>query len=576
MIYILATNFSDLNSFTSDDEVAFMRLGDWVSSDLVSGESIDGKFKLLGNFDQIDNDIQQFYELFLSSITLELNKLDSRKFTQKEGRIFYGPWLFHMLSHYFYLYQLLMFVKKKYKDSILVCGSENSLMSFKDTLEHKKNIRYDPYNNLVLKIIAKFIGIKFITSENYLYTWPDSEYEDHRGKYLRMAFSKIEFFINFRSKIFLKNSYINKFDRVKIFFLSIGAISTISNRPEKLNVTYNSQLRSGLNLNIKKDKSNVFIDLILQNIIDEIPICFVEGFDELQNKVKKNYKGWNPNLILSANAWYHDEPFKLWAIFQKRNGAKLIGYQHGGVYLTYRNNFYLRHERSVTDYFLSWGLGKLKDQSIIPFYIQKKIISPKKIKKGNRNEIMLLTNNYSKQHHFLEIFQSSYSSHIEQNCIFLETLNPLYKVRYRPFRTDYGWKEIKDYRKINPSIELSSHKKNVLVELSLSKVVVFDNIHSTSFLESIAMNIPSIILAKDFQNEINKNTLPIFMQLKKYNILFDSGKECADFLNKNYFNIEEWWFSIPIQNLVEEFKSHFAPISKNFSKSFIKELSKIQ
>ena len=66
-----------------------------------------------------------------------------------------------------------MFVKKKYKDSILVCGSENSLMRFKDTLEHKKNIRYDPYNNLVLKIIAKFIGIKFITSENYLYTWPD-------------------------------------------------------------------------------------------------------------------------------------------------------------------------------------------------------------------------------------------------------------------------------------------------------------------------------------------------------------------------------------------------------------------
>ena len=575
MEYILATNFINLDFSFNDENSSYTRLGNWVNSNLSSGNSYEDKFRTHSELNFIDQETQSIYAEILKTLTEELNKYDEREFTYEEGMILYGPWLYHMISHYCYLYRLLKYVKKHNRDAILVCGDTNYEAVFEDTLDHKKNIRYDVYNNHIIKKIASYIGLNLLVDGNHLHSEVSLKYENHEGKLARKIVSKIENIINFRAKFFLKNSYINKTDRIKIYIKSKGSISTITNRPEKLKVKLNTHSRISLSFNIKLDKASDFSKLISENIINEIPICYLEGFEQLTSQVNKNYKSWKPELILSANGWYHDEPFKLWAIKQKKNGAKLIGYQHGGVYFTYKNNFYLRHETLVTDYFFSWGNANEDYKNIIPFFMQKKtLVNSRSIKKIN-NQIMLLTNNYSKQHHLLEIFQPTYSSHIEQNCNFLKELNSSYDVKYRPFRADYGWNEIEEYKNIFPSLKFSSYKQDALEEMKGSKVVVFDNIHSTSFLESIVMNIPSIILAKDFKYEINKNSLAVFKRMQEHNILFDSGKECAKFLNLNYNSIDEWWDSNAVQEIINDFRRDYAPTCSNFSELFIKEVSKI-
>ena len=107
MEYILATNFLNLNFSFSDEKSSYIRLGNWVNSNLSSGDSYEDKFRTHSELNFIDQETQSIYILMLKTLTEELNNYDERDFTYEEGMILYGPWLYHMISHYCYFYRLL-------------------------------------------------------------------------------------------------------------------------------------------------------------------------------------------------------------------------------------------------------------------------------------------------------------------------------------------------------------------------------------------------------------------------------------------------------------------------------------
>jgi len=578
MEYIFATNFKDFDFVLKNDKnPIYRRLGTWVD-DIVEGESYEDEMRNSFHLDHMNNEIKLQYKLLLNTLTNLLNEHDERALSIEEGKILYGPWLYHFVSHYFYLFTLLKYINNLNKDVILVCGNDDSKFIFQDTLDHKQKVRHEAYNNRTIKLIANYIGIKVC---EYKKNNPPNIKKNFNNQNFAVIFrkiiSKFENIFNFRAKVLLKNSYITKNNRLKIFIKSRGIISTITNRPEKLKViNLSANQRSLLEFSLTKDNMNDFENLIFINLISEIPICFIEGFSELKQQVKKKYRNWKPEVVLTGNGWYHDEPFKLWAIQQKRIGVKLVGFQHGGFYFTFKDPFYLNHEIAVTDYYFSWGKSGRNIKSIVPFYMQKKFLNFDSSNKAKINEILLLTNNYSKHDQIFYIFKNPYNHHIKQNSIFLKNLNQSIKVKYRCSFDDYGWGELDYYQKIFPGLKISDRNDDALKEMSGSQLVVFDSIHSTSFLESIVNNIPSIIINSDYQNELHPGAIEIFKKLENSNILFNSGEDCANFVNLNFSNLDEWWFSESTQSVIKEFSQYYARKDINFSKLFIEQISKIR
>ena len=82
-------------------------------------------------------------------------------------------------------------------------------------------------------------------------------------------------------------------------------ISSIKKTPNKL-------LRQNLT-NQFLDKSSDNLERIVRHLIFELlPICYLEGFKDLNNIVKAKCWPKSPKFIFTSNNFYYDEVFKLY------------------------------------------------------------------------------------------------------------------------------------------------------------------------------------------------------------------------------------------------------------------------
>ena len=96
--------------------------------------------------------------------------------------------------------------------------------------------------------------------------------------------------------------------------------------------------------------------------------------------------------------------------------------------------------------------------------------------------------------------------------------------------------------------------------------------------ELIYNSYPFIIINDSKQNEFTNEFKKILNHLKSLNILFDSEKKAADFINKNYNDIDSWWNKIIKKKKFKIIKKSLFSIkefnSSKFINSFAQQLAK--
>ena len=113
------------------------------------------------------------------------------------------------------------------------------------------------------------------------------------------------------------------------------------------------------------------------------------------------------------------------------------------------------------------------------------------------------------------------------------------------------------------------YKKNVIVSnqntLDLSKnfILNVEFVNSTGFYECICSNIPTILILDKRISKIRKKAENDFKILNKNKIFFYDYKSAANFVKNNYTNLEKWWYSKKIQNVINNFREKFARQSNN-------------
>ena len=283
-----------------------------------------------------------------------------------------------------------------------------------------------------------------------------------------------------------------------------------------------------------------------------MPIEFLESFEELFNYIKvSNKKDKIKRKIITQSIHENSKRVMLSKLIQ--NGSKLIILQHGGGYGIAKINGGEILEKHLADKFLSWGWDE-KNKKVSKFInvqsSQNRCISNVK----NKKIVMFFTTG-SNLFNKIGFWPMVNFQRIIKNYNFKKILTFIKKDLQKKLVLRYyarGYKRsgiAMDKNFFGKSLEYDEAKTNWRKNFSKNSITIHENINGTTWLDTISHDVPTLILDDSKIYKTRKEFQNYYYQLKKNKIIFTDPKKLSNFINKNFYNIEKWWFSKKILKL---------------------------
>lgn len=338
--------------------------------------------------------------------------------------------------------------------------------------------------------------------------------------------------------------------------LNLGQCPVFWNTSEIQKIPYNSETRK----DFKIDAVNFtgFEHFIRSLLSEVIPTCYLEGFSQLVQQSQLLPWPRNPKFIFTSNNFDTDEIFKIWTAQKVEEGYKYYIGQHGANYGTWINHNCLP-ELITPDKFISWG-WKTEEKKVLPAYIFTTL--GRKKRKNFTNDGLLLIELCL---HSSRTTYDCYYEHIiyqEEQFRFVASLtkNVQEKLTVRLHRhkpSNIVWSDEQRWIDYNSSIKLELGLANIWDLINENRLVVF-SFDSTGFLETLALNIPTIGFWNGLFEEITPCAKPYYELLRDAGILAETPEEASKLINLYWDNLDEWWFSANVQLARKTFCDHYA------------------
>ena len=353
--------------------------------------------------------------------------------------------------------------------------------------------------------------------------------------HLKNSHLYINFFMNKFSKSFFKFFYIQNQVPVLIRSQSIKQF-----KPNyKLRYRVFEQI-------IKKHPLNYII-------IKFMPSSIFEGFKFFYKK-RNFFWPEKPKKIFTSNSHLFDDHFKIYLAKNYYVAEKGI-FQHGGSIGIAKEQIYEEYENKISDKNYIWGNYKRSNKIVTgkTNYLLKR----KNNYNQNNGKVLLILNSQPKYFYTKNSFHygHEYVNYLNDQKEFIDKLNQknTSNLLIRLPIHDYSW-NIRELFLNHKSISID--KQTYLNSIISAKVRVCTH-NATTLLDCLNLNLPTIIFWDKNFNEIRNEAKEIFKILKKNNIFFNSPKDAAKFLNKNYKDISSWWYESKLQNSIKIFKKKY-------------------
>lgn len=502
----------------------------------------------------------EIYERLLPQLAEKLNKFHNEKLSSNYWEIVIGYWLIDYIYKFYDRYITLKFHLENNINLKFEVLAEKSFQIVETGHDYEI---YSRGSFLNLQIISKIIKLAF--RDKIAGTIESDEVLEKRSDFYTVNCSGIKKHLSkLTSKTLLICPYFDNSILKLVQVKSLGKI--ISLNPVKLELkSVQADLNKRRTLLSDFKVSDDFEQILAKEMFGEIPLCYLEMRHTLIDEIDKNFPK-SMKRIFSANQWEFNEVFKLWAAEFKERGGALLGHQHGGTYGMQEYHPQEVYETKILDTFYTWGWEKNK-KNIKSFYASK----IKKLKSTEKNKVLYCTTMYNYYPRYFESYK--FPAYIERQKSFLTSLSSdIYSsLLLRFYPNDTGWKNkekiLNSFADINQSTEPDFYN-----ELSSSSLFISDH-SSTTFLESIANGIPTLLFWPDNEYILHEDAKALFNKLKSVNILHSDPFSAAQFLNNNFPNkIKEWWLSSEVKRVREEFCNTYARTSKGLASKWITEL----
>ena len=143
--------------------------------------------------------------------------------------------------------------------------------------------------------------------------------------------------------------------------------------------------------------------------------------------------------------------------------------------------------------------------------------------------------------------------------------------------TDLDLFTTNDIRSKFPNLKVNDFRKlkTRVFEDSVNFKLVVETMNSTGFLELLNLNIPVILFAPKIFFSAKKEYLKFYKLLENVGIIFFNATKAANFINKNYDNLDKWWNSKKLQNNRKIFCENMCRSRKNPSLFLAQSLKKL-
>lgn len=373
---------------------------------------------------------------------------------------------------------------------------------------------------------------------------------------------KLAGFLARENDAFIINSYLPKKEEIK-FQLALGQVPQLWASPQlETTIKPDWALRQSLSEQIAGISSVTHFEVTRSLVFEILPVCYLEGFAELTEKVQQLPWPKRPRFIFTSNNFDTDEIFKLWTAQKVESGFKYVTGQHGNNYGTYRY-MYPSIEEATADKFLSWGWTDGLPQHTPAFILKT---AGKKTSAYNPNGGLLLIENLL--NHRLSTWDSTqeFEAYFVDQQTFIDKLqNPIKKhlvIRLHGANTYLRWGEENRWRDFDTSIKLDTGTLKLSNLIAQSRLIVH-SYDSTGILETLSQNLPTLAFWQNDCDHLRDNAKPYYNLLLDVGIVHLTAESAAAKVNEVWDDVDGWWAQRAVQDARKKFCDQYARVSQN-------------
>jgi len=303
-----------------------------------------------------------------------------------------------------------------------------------------------------------------------------------------------------------------------------------------------------------------------------IPAVFLEGYQAFRTQVLSLHKQ-QPRIAYTATALDVNLTFKFLAAEWSQQGTILISHQHGGNYGMDKIHVIEDYETRVSDQFYTWGWSR-DDRGVRPMSLGIKRVKRCKYSK----QILLNCVEYPRNVHRLHFqpMPGTIENMIEDTIDFISLFPDQVNLVIRPYFLDYGWGLQEKMRQAAPEAKFDMGERRIppMTQYARSRLVVH-NYLGTSWLETLAMNIPTVCFFDPSAYEFRSPAESLVNRFIELGILHPSGRDAARFLADKMTHIEKWWLREELQEARKSFCANYANFSPDWSQQWESEFERL-
>lgn len=482
-----------------------------------------------------------------------------------------GRWMFHFLHNVYEKQKILRAAAGQYSNLVMEsCGlqyAESFDTDHYDQLSyssHDWNFRlYSALAELHRDISKTYVRVQ---SRRVVGAHPRAASEPLFKRSVQFAACALNRMLRRKMVLVVSPNYAERgfYNSVWFFIRSGGEIVHYSFSPAPVDTPeFDVKLRKKLSANIHCGGEGSLLCAASSLIFYFAPLSLVEGFTPRRREAMR-WLTRNKNLrrLFTANGIHTNEPFKY--LVAEASSRELWVTQHGSGYGFLEVQSSEDYERELASRYFTWGW----DREVLP---HPKLIASKTADYKRNTNIIFTFPTVTQYAGLLESYfiAGNYERTIALSTKLLDSLVPDIRAHLL-----LRQREKIGLRMYQPPHNLSRDTIGSFHE-SLGRARVHLTNHlGTPFLESLAMNIPTLVLYDPSVQRIRDSAVPLFAGLRKARILFDDAEQAAKHLNAVYDQIDEWWKNAQTQTAVKRFCTSFARSHARWKAEWLEALTR--
>jgi len=515
--------------------------------------------------------LKELYEDILFKLSCKLNDIHDVSFSQRYWRIVLGPWLSSYVAAVWDRWesinkavalgeplrtivpdnhQITRVVPNDYLSSIRIMSTSEDW----NYLLYCSILRWQKSANITL--VEKPIT-SFEVSSPYNAPERNSRVLSKLANLCDKLVNKLWFTGNYKCVAF--KSFLSPAAFTKLSIRLRQPVRTFSEFERK--VVYSSSLSKHRSDSHWFTVSGDFEAFLCQQINKDIPRAYLEDFEKIRSAFNAAGSRLKTKLIMTANAHYHNEVFKIWTAGMVDQGSQLIIAAHGGAMRGKFDTF--GHEEDISDFKTTWHVP------IHPKHIQlspNKSIS-KNIHRGEGQHITVIgLDSYRYANRFPTGPISStilvgYRQQVE--LIKSMTAEGIKDVVVRPYANPWGWASRERFID-ELGKEFVSDVKSIKEELLNSKIAIC-TYPQTTFSEAMHIGVPTLLMYDEETWTLHDEFLPLLEEMRRVGIFHTSASSAALHIKTIYEHPLRWWDSEETKAVRSKFDEVCGTPSKNIS-----------